>query len=92
MEKTELRAEAVKMVQRILDLTNEEFASILGIAPTWWSTIRSGKASLSGDHVLLIQDRFPEQYKLAEKILSLNLHKVQGTITKDGGNGNERTN
>lgn len=87
MEKTEIRAEAVKIVQRILDMTNEEFAGILGIAPTWWSTIRSGKAQLSAECYLTIQDKYPEQYKIAEKILSLNLHKVQAENTNNGGNG-----
>ncbi len=91
MEKTKERTAAVKIVQRILDMTNEEFAGVLGMAPTWWATIRSGHASLSGDYVLLIQDRYPEQYKIAEKILSLDLHKPQVTNTNNGGNGHDST-
>ena len=92
MDKSSTRLETVKLVQRILDMTNEEFAGILGIAPTWWATIKNGKASLNGDHVLLIQDKYPELYSKAEKILSLNLHKPQASDTNNGGNGNEPTN
>lgn len=91
MEKTQARFETVKLIQRILDKTDEEFADILDISRGYWTMIRNGKAPFNGEYYLMIQDRYPELCEKAEKILSLNLHKVQANNTNNGGN-HESTN
>ena len=52
--------EKLKLQQRILDLTDAEFAGEIGISPSLWTAIRGGYRRMTDYSIRGILRRFPE--------------------------------